>query len=123
MRWAHFLHLYQPHDQHPGILEKIVNESYRPLLKGFLRNPKTKITININAVLTEMLYMHGYRDVIEDLKILVELNRVELTGSAKYHAFLPLIPLQEVKRQIQLNYETNAQYFGKCYKPKGFFPS
>jgi hypothetical protein len=122
MKWAHFLHMYQPWWQHPGVLEKIVNESYRPLLMGFLKTPNTKVTININSVLTEMLFNNGYRDVIDDLKILVEMGRVELTGSAKYHAFLPLIPEKEIIRQIKLNQSTNKSYFGDLYKPKGFFP-
>ena len=121
MKWAHFIHMYQPWWQHPGILEKIANESYRPLIRGLLKEPKTKITININSVLTEMLFEHGYRDVIDNLKLLVEMGRVELTGSAKFHAFLPLLPDHEILRQIQLNEETNRRYFGEFYNPKGFF--
>lgn len=122
MKWAHFLHIYQPSDQHPGVLEKIVNESYRPLIRGFLKEPKTKITLNINAVLSEMLFEHGYRDVIENIKLLIEMGRVELTGSAKFHAFLPFLTENEVKRQIMLNHETNKRYFGDAFNPKGFFP-
>ncbi len=121
MKWAHFIHMYQPWWQHPGILEKITNESYRPLIRGFLKYPQTKITININSVLTEMLFDNGYRDVIDNLKVLVEMGRVELTGSAKFHAFLPLLPQEEIRRQIVLNEETNRRYFGEAYNPKGFF--
>ncbi|OGC52007.1 hypothetical protein A2982_00100 [candidate division WWE3 bacterium RIFCSPLOWO2_01_FULL_39_13] len=121
MKWAHFLHIYQPADQHPGILEKIVNESYRPLLRGFFKIPETKVTLNVSAVLSELLFKNGYRDVIEDIKALVEMKRLELTSSAKYHAFLPLLPESEVRRQIELNDETNSRYFGKAYRPKGFF--
>ncbi len=121
MKFGHFLHMYQPWWQHPGILEKITNESYRPLIRGFLKIDKTKITLNINSVLTEMLFEQGYRDVIDNLKLLVEMGRVELTGSAKFHAFLPLLPEEEVIRQIRLNDETNKKYFGDAYEPKGFF--
>lgn len=121
MKWAHFLHIYQPADQHPGILEKIVNESYRPLLKGFLRTPETKVTLNINGTLVEKLFEHGYRDVLEDIKVLVDMGRLELTGSAKYHAFLPLLPEKEVERQIRLNEETMKKYLGDAFVKKGFF--
>ena len=121
MKWAHFLHIYQPADQHPGILEKIVNESYRPLFKGLYKIPNTKVTLNVNATLTERLFENGYRDVLDDIKNLVEMGRLELTGSAKYHAFLPLIPETEVRRQIELNYETNKRYLGEAFNPKGFF--
>jgi len=121
IKWAHFLHIYQPSDQHPGILEKIVNESYRPLIKGFYKTENTKVTLNVNAVLTELLFQYGYRDVIEDIQALVEMGRLELTGSAKFHAFLPLLPESEVERQILLNHETNSRYFREAFKPKGFF--
>ncbi len=121
MKWAHFLHIYQPADQHPGILEKIVNESYRPILRGLLKTPDAKITLNVSGTLVEKLFEHGYRDVIDDIKALLELGRMELTGSAKYHAFLPLIPEEEVERQIRLNEETMRKYFGELFVKKGFF--
>lgn len=122
MKWAHFLHIYQPYDQHPGILDKIVNESYRPLIRGLYKTPEAKVTINVNAVLSELMFKHGFRDVIDNLKELVDMGRVELTGSAKFHAFMPLLPESEVERQIMLNHETNKRYFGKAFNPKGFFP-
>lgn len=121
MKWAHFLHIYQPADQHPGILEKIVNESYRPILKGLMKVPEARVTLNINGTLVEKLFEHGYRDVIDSIKVLVDLGRIELTGSAKYHAFLPLLPEHEVERQIKLNEETMAKYFGDAFVKKGFF--
>jgi len=95
MKWAHFLHIYQPSGQHPGILDKIVNESYRPILRGLYITENAKITLNINSVLTELLFSNGYRDVIEDIKSLVETGKIELVGSAKFHPFLPLLPEQE----------------------------
>jgi alpha-amylase/alpha-mannosidase (GH57 family) len=60
--------------------------------------------------------------VIEGLKELAQDKRIELTGSAKYHPILPLIPDNEVKRQIYLNFETNSKFFGDAYNPTGFFP-
>ncbi len=106
----------------PDILERIVNESYRKLTAGLKKNPKAKITLNINAGLTEQLDQHGYRDVIDDIKKLAEYGQIEFTESAKYHPFLPMTPWDEVIRQIKLNNETNKYYFGKIYNPKGFFP-
>ncbi|MBI5072074.1 hypothetical protein HZB93_04290 [Candidatus Falkowbacteria bacterium] len=122
MYWANFLHIYQPPNQMPDILERIVNESYRKLIAGLLANPGAKITLNINAGLTEQLDEHGYTDVITNLKKLAERGQIEFTESAKYHPFMPLTPWEEDGRQIKLNRETNQFYFGKSYKPKGFFP-
>ena len=102
--------------------EKIANESYRKLLKGFKENPQAKVTLNINAVLTELFDKFNCRDIIEDIKNLASRGQIELTGSAKYHPFLPLMPKEEIVRQIELNTITNQKYFGRAYQPKGFFP-
>lgn len=120
MFWINFLHIYQPPDQHEDILRKIVKESYEPLVKIFKKNPHTKLTLNITACLTEQLIKLGYQKLIKDIKKMVERGQIELTDSAKYHAFLPLLPLKEIERQIKLNHQTNKKFFGKCYQPKGF---
>lgn len=122
MYWANFLHIYQPPHQMTDILDRIVNESYRKLIAGLAKNPKSKITLNINAGLTEQLDQHGYHDVIDGLRKLALAGQIEFTESAKYHPFLPLTPWDEGLRQIKLNNETNKFYFGKAYRPNGFFP-
>ena len=122
MLWANFLHIYQPPSQLPDILERIVFESYRPIIRGLYRYKKAKITLNINGVLTEKLAAQKkYRDVICDLKKLGQMGRIEFVGSANNHAFLPLLPEAEIKRQIILNKKTNQKYLGKAYNPTGFF--
>jgi len=121
MLWSNFLHFYQPFNQMPDILEKIVNESYRKIIQGLKENPKAKMTININGGLTELLVKYDYLDVIDDLKKLAQNGQIEFTGSAKYHSFLALLPESEIERQIKLNTEINKKYFGEIYNPKGFF--
>lgn len=122
MIWANFFHIYQPPNQMPDILERIVNESYRKIIKGLKQIPQAKISLNINAGLTEQLYSGGYQDVIDDLRSLAKNGQIEFVESAKYHAFLPLIPEDEIIRQIKLNHEANKYYFGEAYSPCGFFP-
>ncbi|MBI3385129.1 hypothetical protein HY030_02985, partial [Candidatus Gottesmanbacteria bacterium] len=122
MLWAPFFHIYQPPDQNLDILERIVNESYRPLISDWLANPGAKATININACLTELMVENKYLDVIFGLKKLLERKQIEITASAKYHPFLPILPRSEIIRQIELNEETNRQVFGSFYNPQGFFP-
>jgi len=121
MNLSHFLHIYQPAEQRQDILERVVHESYRPLVEGLRANPSAKITININGALTDLLFERGFRDIIEGLKYLAERGQIEFTGSAKYHAFLPLLPEEEVERQIRINTETNRDYFGAVFSPHGFF--
>ncbi len=122
MYWANFLHIYQPPTQKQHWVKKIADESYRKLIQGFLANPQARATLNINGVLLELLDQCGCRDVIEGIKTLLERKQIELTASAKYHPFLPLMPEQEIKRQIILNDETSKKYFGDLYQPRGFFP-
>lgn len=122
MLWANFLHIYQPPTQLPDIIERVVFESYRPIIKGLLKYKQARITLNINGVLTAKLANNPkYKDIIHDLGRLAKLGRVEFVGSANNHAFLPLLPESEIKRQIILNQKTNSRYFGNAYQPEGFF--
>jgi hypothetical protein len=122
MYWANFLHIYQPPTQTEHIVRKVTSECYRTLVRVLDESPTAKITLNINAVLTEQLDRYGLADVIAGLSKLAERGQIEFTASAIYHPILPLIPRDEAIRQIQLNTQTNRRYFGDVYDPKGFFP-
>jgi alpha-amylase/alpha-mannosidase (GH57 family) len=104
------------------VVKKIVKESYRPIIDALRSHPNAKISLNINGTLTEQLSDFGYDDIIEAIATLASKGQIEFTGSAKFHPLLPLIPEPEIKRQIELNNETNKRFFGKVYKPRGFFP-
>jgi alpha-amylase/alpha-mannosidase (GH57 family) len=119
--WSNFLHIYQPPTQAETIVRKVTNESYRSLVRIVRRAPGGKITLNISAVLTEQLARYGLDDVIQGLRELAERGQIEFTGSAMYHPILPLIPKDEVIRQIKLNNDVNRRYFGDVYMPAGFF--
>lgn len=122
MRWANFLHFYQPAEQHPDILGAVTNQSYRPILTILKNNKKAKITLNVNAALIELFDKFNYRDVIDDLRHLGKNGQIEFTSSAKYHAFLPFLNDKEIIRQIKINDETNRFFLDDAYQPKGFFP-
>lgn len=119
MIWANFLHIYQPPHQKRVILKEIVETSYRKILDLLEHRESAKLTLNISASLTEQLAKEGFRDVINRIKSLAEKGRIELTGTAKYHPLLPLLPLQEIRRQIRLNEKTNRVYFGRIFSPRG----
>src|SRR3990167_1120712 len=121
MKWANFIHIYQPPAQKEIWIRRITKESYRKLFSGFLTLPKVRLTLNINSILCELLERWGGEDVIDDIRELIKQGKLELTGSAKYHAFLPLLPEEEMERQIRLNEEGLDRYFGGLWEKKGFF--
>jgi predicted glycosyl hydrolase (DUF1957 family) len=60
--------------------------------------------------------------LIKKIKRALNKGKLEITGTAAYHAILPLIPKEQQIRQIKKNQINNAKVFGADYKPKGFFP-
>jgi len=122
MRWANFLHLYQPANQNEEIFHRVVSESYKPLIQTLKDYSQAKITLNINAALSEQFLERGYEDLINDIVFVAKRGQIEFTDSAKYHALLPFLEKDEIVRQIQMNRETNQKIFGSVYAPKGFFP-
>ncbi len=120
--WANFLHIYQPVEQQPDILAAVVAQCYHPLIMGIKQRQRVRLTLNITGALLELFDRDGYRDLIDALRAVGQRGQIEFTGSAKYHAFLPLITQDEVVRQVKLNDEANRFYLGRAYAPKGFFP-
>lgn len=120
MIWANFLHIYQPANQIKDIFDRVVSECYLPLFQGLVDNPKAKVTLNINAALTERFV--DYPEVLTKLKKVANNRQIEFTDSAKYHTLLPFLPEAEIERQIKLNRETNQKIIGEAYQPVGFFP-
>jgi len=122
MYWANFLHIYQPAEQQPDILEAIVRQSYQPILEGIKKIKNIRLTFNVNGALLELFDKYGHRDLIDILRELGNEGKIEFTSSAKYHAFLPFLEEKEIIRQIQKNDETNKFFLGSAYNPQGFFP-
>ncbi len=119
--WAPLLHMYQPTFQDSRVLRQIDKECYKPLLRMFEEHDNVKFSLNINAVLIDMLYEFDLSDTIEILQNLVSSNKIEITGTAKFHPILPLIPQKESERQIEINEEILKKEF-KQWERGGFFP-
>lgn len=115
------LHVYQPPNQFDAMLNRITEECYRPLF-NLIVNRKAPYTVNINWSLTEKLLQKGHEDVVETIGKGLKEGILELTGSAAYHAILPLIPEPERKRQLELNAANHANLWKNFYKPRGLFP-
>jgi hypothetical protein len=121
MSWANVLHFYQPFEQKRDIIDAIVAQCYRPVAEAILANDGARLTINFSGVLLDQLDQWGHRDVIDLYAEAVSRGQVELVGSAKYHTILPLLPVEEALRQLEINNETGRKYFGELWKPTGVF--
>lgn len=122
MYWINFLHLYQPANQQKDILAAVVKQSYLPIFKKLSALNNINLSMNITGSLLELFERDNYKELLDIIKKLVRDGKLELTGSCKYHAFIPLIPETEISRQIDLNTQTLQRILGFAYKPKGFFP-
>ena len=123
-QFAFFLHMYQPPFpvQTPEVLDRIINNSYIPLTAQFIQSGH-RLTVNINASLTEMLLTNkNGSQVIENLQKLVDNDQIEFLESGAYHPIFPLISPEFVEIQIKLNNQINSKLLGSKYKPVGIFP-
>ena len=114
-------HAYQPHNQKREVLDRIVNNCYLPVARMLEDNPETKITLNFNASLSELLE-EDYTNVIEKYADLAKNGQVEFMESGAYHPILPLLSEKEAQYQIKLNHSMNLRIFGNVWHPIGFWP-
>jgi alpha-amylase/alpha-mannosidase (GH57 family) len=122
--WGLFLHFYQPPTQYPWVLEKITEECYRPLIRVFKEHPRARASVNVNGVLLEMFQHQGAPDVVQGMRELIASGQWEVTGTAKYHVILPLVPPDEAARQIELQKACLREYLHVEPRAaaRGFFP-
>jgi predicted glycosyl hydrolase (DUF1957 family) len=119
--WINFLHFYQPQTVDKETIIEATEKSYLRIINALKRNPNIRFTVNITGCLLDKWQELGFKNLINDIKKLVNLNQIELTGSAAFHSILPLLPKEEVERQIKLNNKILHKYFGDDLKLSGFF--
>lgn len=119
--WINFLHFYQPQTADKETIIEATEKSYIRIINTLKRNPDIHFTFNITGCLLDCWQELGFEDLIKGIKKLIENKQVELTGSAAFHSFLPLLPRDEVVRQIKLNEKILKKYFGENLKLSGFF--
>lgn len=119
--WVNIVHLYQPPTCDKATLDVVVNECYRPLSEKLLATPTWRLTANISASLDHLLHEFGHKDILQNFKTLIERGQIELIDTAAFHPILPLVPEQEVRKQISINQEMHAQYLGITTAANGFW--
>lgn len=121
MIWVNFLHLYQPANADPETVEEATEKSYLRLVSALESHPHIKMTFNISGCLVARWRVLGHDDLIKRIAALVKSGQLELTGTVAYHPIIPLIPEEEVERQIKENEDIITNAFGLQKKPAGFF--
>ena len=121
MLWINFLHIYQPVNTDAYNISEATEKSYLRIIRALEENAKIKFTMNINGCLFLRWEELGYHYLIKRIGELIKKEQLEITGNAAYHPLLPLIPLDEARKQILESEEIFRKYFGNDFKPKGFF--
>ncbi|TAM58673.1 hypothetical protein EPN52_10500 [bacterium] len=115
------LHWYQPPWQYPEVLDRIVDECYRPLSRALEEHP-VRCSVDLCWSLVDQLVARGHDDVLTHLSAAARAGHVEFVETAAYHPILPLLPPGVAARQLRLNQERNRTVFGRAYQPRGVFP-
>lgn len=121
MLWLNFIHLYQPANSPAERINEAVQKSYLRLTRLLEENPDLRFTANISACLLERLRDGGFDELLERWRRLISSGRLEVVGSAAYHAFLPLVPESEAIYQIKRQEELSQEILGADIRGGGFF--
>ena len=115
---ALLLHYYQPPTQDPALVRSIDAECYLPSFSIFAETG-ARVTLNVCYSLLEHLERIGSRSI----GMLREASGAELCESAAFHPILPLLPEEEIRRQLMLNREGSRRLLGdRPSGPRGVFP-
>lgn len=110
---AFLFHLYQPPTQNETTFRKVVEESYQPLIKLIKNRKDFRLTLNMPLSILEQFDKYGYDNWISQVKELVDMERVELIGSAAYHPLLTKMSPDTVEKQVILDEYGLGYYFGR----------
>jgi predicted glycosyl hydrolase (DUF1957 family) len=114
--------MYQPPWQDAGTLEDAAKRCYGWVIPRLASQKDFKVTINSNYSLSELFLKHGLGKIVDALGEGLQNEAFEITATAAYHPLLPLLPEDEIRRQIDINDSKHREIFKGLWKPKGFFP-
>lgn len=103
----------------PQNIPKLVEKSYRPVLKELLKRKNEKFLLAITGRSIEIL-AQDYPDVLKIIQQLVRNKIIQIVGGTYTNPVLALIPTESKERQITTHLLLLKKYFN--YKPLGFCP-
>lgn len=103
------------------IFKKVAEKSYRPTLhlleKNLQKHPTFKVSLSITGTWLEQAEKWA-PDLIEQIKYLVSLGRVEILGETYYHSLAFFYNIDEFSEQVDLHARKIKELFGT--QPKVF---
>jgi alpha-amylase/alpha-mannosidase (GH57 family) len=119
--WANLINMYQPPNCDRSVLEKIVKQSYLPVLGIFEQNKGCSFTLNLPGSTVELLIRTGFGEVVKKIAALAERGQVDFTMTTAYQSLMSLQPDEDTDRQIETHNKICKRYFGVSYKPQGLY--
>ena len=99
-------------------IPKVIEHSYIPVLSTLLDIPKVEVVLNFTGVTLEILN-NEYPEVLDLLKEGINRGKFELTGTGYSHPIFPLLPIEDIRKQIEYNLQIMENTLD--YTPKGFW--
>ena len=96
-------------------IERVINKSYKPTIATLL---KEDIPFALNITGFSIQYLP--KELIRGIKDGIESNLIEITGTSYSHAILPLLSLNRVKEQIEMDVRMKEDTLE--VKPISFWP-
>ena len=103
----------------PQDVPKLVEKSYRPVLKTLLKRSDDKFLFAVTGRSIEIL-AEDYPDVLKLIQQLVKKQILQIMGGTYTNPVLALIPTESKERQIATHLSLVKKYFG--VRPSGFCP-
>ncbi len=121
MFWVVCLRLDLPEDagRHPT---RWLAAAAEPILAAVGTHELAHVNLAVSAAALTAFERHGCHDLVAEMAVLAAKRRVELCATAAHGAVLPLLPLAEADRQLELSDEAGARMFGSLYRPTCLWP-
>jgi hypothetical protein len=107
------LDFYQPPTQSEAILNRVTKECYLPMAKLFNCALNPKFTISIAHSLVELLERFGWEgELVRLVNQALDSHTIEMVHTGAYHPVFPMLPTEEIERQILLDIEFKERKIG-----------
>ena len=95
------LHMHQPVGNFPEVVDRIVKETYRPVMEVLQKHPGISANLHLSGVLLEML-AERHAEMVSQLRDLVATGRIEMMSGGFYEPVLVEWPEEDRDGQMAM---------------------